>query len=119
MLSALVQRLYNIRGEKYISRKKTIIDLCSSAYPDVRPWQVKKYCIVLPRQNNAADATEMESLYYTYLSLLLHPIDGNEAARRDPRLVAVSKTGALIMLFNSSCVILTFFTNRNGAKCLS
>jgi hypothetical protein len=91
MLSALVQRLYNINGEKGTSRKKTIIELCSSAYSDIRPWQVKKYCLQVPSQNGSHDACEMENLYYTYLSLLLHPHDGNETARRDSSLVAVSR----------------------------
>jgi hypothetical protein len=33
---------------------------------------------------------ELKELYYTYLSLLLHPSDGHEAARHDSSLVRVS-----------------------------
>jgi hypothetical protein len=33
---------------------------------------------------------ELKELYYTYLSLLLHPSDGHEAARHDHSLVQVS-----------------------------
>ena len=90
MLSAVMQRLYNINSERTIERKKKLIELCSAAYPDVRPWQVKRHCVTLPQSKPTSDADEMANLYYVYLTFLLHPTEGNEIARRDPSLVAVS-----------------------------
>jgi hypothetical protein len=89
MLSAVVQLLHGIRQEYSKERKISIIDLCSSAFPDVRPWQVAKSCGV--GQGDSDDTSyEMLHLYYTYLTLLLHPVDGHDSARHDPRLVQVS-----------------------------
>lgn len=91
MLSAVVQLLYGIQKETSRERKRAIIDLSTAAYPDLRPWQAKKACDV--SQNvNASEAfrEEMRNWYYSYLTLLLDPIDGHDAARRDPSLVKVS-----------------------------
>jgi len=90
MLSAVVQLLYGIQKESSRERKRAIIDLATAAYPDLRPWQAKKACDV-SRNASASEAVreEMGEMYYTYLSLLLHPTDGHDAARRDAPLVKV------------------------------
>ncbi|GAX28159.1 hypothetical protein FisN_6Lh015 [Fistulifera solaris] len=84
MLSAFVERLHTIQGEKLDGSSRKIVDLCASAYPDLQPWQVKKQCIV-------ADGSKFQrpllDLFYTYLTDLLHPIDGQDAAKRDNYLV--------------------------------
>lgn len=92
MLSAVVQLLHGIQKEKTHDRKLAIIDLCSSAYPDVRPWQVAKSCRFTQKDRKllTSSENEMNDLYYAYLSLLLHPQDGHDSARRDPELVKVS-----------------------------
>ena len=87
MLSAVLQLLQGIQKETTQEGKQAIIDLCASAYPDVRPWQVDGACHVSVAPNSRAN---MNDLYYTYLSLLLHPIDGHDSARRDPSLVKVN-----------------------------
>lgn len=79
MLSAVLQLLNGIEESKTMDRKHAIIDLCVSAYPDLRPWQVAKTC------NTTGPSTS--NLYYRYLSLLLHPTEGHELARRDRDLV--------------------------------
>lgn len=91
MLTAIVQRLYSIHAEKTLERKTKLIEVCSAAYPDIRPWQVKKQCMLLPTSKGTSDAVLMAKLYYTYLTLLLHPSEGNDIARRDTKLVAVSR----------------------------
>lgn len=80
MLSAIVHLVSQIHEETNAERKEAIVGLCATAYPDVRPWQVKSAC-----DDSDAD------LYYTYLSVLLQPIDGNELAQQDARLVKVSR----------------------------
>lgn len=96
MLTAIVQRLYDINKEQSLERKRKLIEVCSSAYPDVRPWQVKKMCNL---QSESVDATFMANLYYTYLSLLLHASEGHESARRDPKLVSVRFLGLFYFCF--------------------
>jgi hypothetical protein len=86
MLSAIVQRLQEIRSETNADRRITTVELCSAAYPDVRPWQVKKQCYSTP-SGNAKGTEPLEDLYYIYLSMLLHPTDGHDVARHDPALV--------------------------------
>jgi hypothetical protein len=55
---------------------------------------MKKECC--PEEDTATEPltgalkVELKDLYYTYLSLLLHPSDGHEAARHDSSLVQVS-----------------------------
>lgn len=112
MLSAVVQLLYEIQNETNRERKRAIIDLATAAYPDLRPWQAKKACDVSRKNTQASEATreEMKNLYYSYLSLLLDPTDGHDAARRDPALVKVR--------FQSSVVILSRFrTSFIHAQC--
>jgi hypothetical protein len=90
----VIQRLHLIRTEPAPERRLRTIDLCASAFPDVRPWQMKKEC--WPEEDTATESltgamkVELKDLYYTYLSLLLHPSDGHEAARHDISLVQVS-----------------------------
>lgn len=90
MLSAVVQLLYGIQKETNRERKRAIIDLATAAYPDLRPWQAKKACEVSPNaQSSEAFQEEMRNWYYSYLTQLLDPADGHDAARRDPSLVKV------------------------------
>jgi hypothetical protein len=77
-----------------VERRRVVRDLCVSAYPDVQPWQVRKACLAPPRQTlddlerkPICSDTEMETLYYTYMSHLLNPLDGHEDARHDADLV--------------------------------
>ena len=64
---------------------------------------MKKEC--WPEEDNATESLmetmklELKDLYYTYLSLLLHPSDGHEAARHDSSLVQVS----LFVVASLSC----------------
>ena len=85
MLSAIVQRLQEIRRASG-DRRSITIELCAAAYPDVRPWQVDRQCRgPPPPDTNLSKA--LKDLYYNYLSMLLHPHDGNDAARHDVTLV--------------------------------
>ncbi len=92
MMSAILQQLQGILNETSFDRKQTIIDLCAAAHPDIRPWQVERAC-------NEGQPQSSNNLYYLYLSQLLHPIDGHDAARRDAFLVKVSSATRLSMLF--------------------
>jgi hypothetical protein len=120
MLSAVIQRLHDIRGETTWERKLAIIDVCSSAYPDVRPWQVKRECVSLASEApNLSDGQreELNDLYYTYLSLLLHPMDGHATARHDRALVQVWSQLRSLRPFHflfSHFAICPYF--RNGAN---
>ena len=73
-------------------KRKVILDLCVSGYPDIQPWQVRSAYFSLP-QLKAEDTRDqcsqaiMADLYYTYLSHLLNPIEGNETAREDSSLI--------------------------------
>lgn len=83
MLSAVIQQLYNIHQESLSKEKRlAVIDCCTSAYPDVRPWQVRLVCV-----ENATENVDFSPLYYTFLSALLHPLDGHDSARNDKSLV--------------------------------
>lgn len=75
MLSAVLQLLQSIHQETLPDRKQVVLDFCVSAYPDIQPWQVERACEGAP------------DVYYTFLSQLLHPMDGHDAARRDSLLV--------------------------------
>lgn len=89
MLSAVMRRIRDIRSTPSAERRKATINLCYQAYPDLRPWQVKKECIgtTNPLDEKSGTEKELANLYYSYLSLLLHPTDGHEGARHDPALV--------------------------------
>lgn len=96
MLSAVVQRLRGLSKENSPELRQATIDLCASAYPDVQPWQVQKQCRPFPKTDQ--ENKELADLYYTYLSLLLHSMDGHESARRNSDLVKVSDKGLLVRL---------------------
>lgn len=100
MLSAVVHLLYGIHKETSRERKRAIIDLAAAAYPDVRPWQAKKACTISQTGIPQSRQEEMNGWYYSYLTLLLHPTDGHDAARRDPSLVKVRKSRGCISLFS-------------------
>ena len=93
-LSALLQCLGEIRRETS-ERQRLIKTLCVSAYPDLQPWQVKKACIgqTMKQDSRKSSVDEgLPELYYSYLSQLLDPIEGQEAARQNGKLVEV-RTG--------------------------
>ncbi|GKY96058.1 hypothetical protein MPSEU_000566000 [Mayamaea pseudoterrestris] len=89
MLSGVLQLLASIRACAMKERRLSIIDLCASAFPDVRPSQVKVACGICDQNTSIPDPAQLEfdELYYIYLSQLLHPIEGHETARRDTLLV--------------------------------
>jgi hypothetical protein len=84
MLSAIIQQIGKIEMKKPEERIH-LIHLAVSAYPDLRPWILRNACIEKLRSETEID--EFKGLYYTYLSLLLHPSDGHEGARKDIELV--------------------------------
>ena len=89
MLSAVMQRLRDIKSAKSPERQLATVDLCNKAYPDLRPWQVKKECDEISGPARiSGDDNDVSDLYYTYLCQLLHPIEGHDGARHDPALVA-------------------------------
>ena len=86
----MLQQLNEIRFEAKEERRKVLRDLCVSAYPDVQTWQVRMACISPKDPKDTREQcskTLMEDLYYSYMSHLLNPMDGNEAARQDAELV--------------------------------
>ena len=86
MLSAVVQRLHGLQTESSPELRQATIDLCVSAFPDVQPWQVKAQCCGISGTDE--EASVLADLHYSYLSLLLHPVDGHE---RSNQLVNVSR----------------------------
>lgn len=94
MLSAIVKYLPLIRREPNADRRQTLVDICVSAYPDLCPWQVKQALLENKDAAVSGDTVKnigksLKELYYYYLSNLLHPQDGHEAARHDADLVEV------------------------------
>ena len=87
-LSAVLKLLEDIRFETNEGRRKVLLDMCVGGYPDIQPWLVRTACLSPPqsgsneKRNHCSNDT-MEQIYYTYLSRLLHPVDGHEAARED------------------------------------
>lgn len=113
MLSAVLQLLQSIVHDTAKDRRLSILELCAAAFPDVQPWQVRKTSAAI-KENE-----EQESLYYRYLSLLLHPIDGNEMARRDADLVkvrtrAMYENAASNILSKEWCRLSIEAIRRNG-----
>jgi len=87
MLSALSSKLEGFTKKK-LQMQSHLINFSVSAYPDLRPWQVRKACLI--DQDNTDVDCDMDILaefYYTYLSHLLHPSHGHDSARSDARLV--------------------------------
>lgn len=83
--------MQNIQFDRRGERRDLVRDLCISAYPDVQPWQVRQACLdnIVDQSDSRTHCSEecLEDLYYSYLSRLLSPSDGNDAARHDPELV--------------------------------
>jgi hypothetical protein len=95
-LSAVVSKLSIVRYETKAERRRVLINLCMSAYPDIQPWQLREACLEPPSPANSdaeikKPCTEecLRKLFYEYLSMLLHPVDGHDDARRDSNLVKV------------------------------
>lgn len=89
MLSAFIESLHALRKEKLVESGRKVIDWCACAYPDLQPWQVKKECMVPDGSKSQESCVD---LYYAYLTDLLHPIDGNDTAKKEAYLVNVSCT---------------------------
>jgi hypothetical protein len=83
--------LKNVQFDRKDERRDLIRDLCISAYPDVLPWQVRQACLdqAIEMNDSPIPCSKecLEDLYYSYLSHLLSPLDGNDAARHDAELV--------------------------------
>lgn len=88
MLSAVIQMLWDIQNVS-LEMKQATIDLCASAYPDIRPWQVREQCVGDFISIPSARQCALDDVYYLYLSHLLNPQDGHDAARKDLSLVKV------------------------------
>jgi hypothetical protein len=95
-LSAVVSKLSIVRYDTKAERRRVLINLCMSAYPDIQPWQVREACLELPPPVKSdteifKPCTEecLRKLFYLYLSMLLHPVDGHNVARLDSNLVKV------------------------------
>ena len=88
-LSAVLTLLQAIQKETKIERRDIIRSMCISAYPDIQPWQVRQACYESERGSKQVQQVEswLEDFYYSYLSQLLHPNEGNEAARHNKALV--------------------------------
>lgn len=101
MLSAIVTRLYGIRKEPISDRRQDMMHICVLAYPDLRPWQVRQACLgnedTAPMDEVTGTGLDFHKMYYDYLSLLLHPTDGHDAARQDAELVTVSMKSRTVL----------------------
>lgn len=99
--------------------------MCVSAFPDVQPWQVRKACLGRMYKSSSSrssssgttttattptSATELKKsisedilhdFYYSYLTMLMDPVEGHDDARHDANLVEV-RTGFLLVFFNVS-----------------
>lgn len=90
-LSAVNELLNSVRYQEDKQQREIIRNMCISAYPDLRPWQFRKACLNIDKPTTRLQMTDDESwlmdYYYEYLSMLLHPQQGNDAARIDTTLV--------------------------------
>jgi hypothetical protein len=118
MLSAVVRRIRDLQNEPSSEMRRVTIELSASAYPDIRPWQVRIEC---EGRRSGAKVTQadLNDLYYLYLSLLLHPMDGHDAARRDPTRVKVSEWPARLLVAIDRLLIVRSVFVSNGAIFLS
>jgi hypothetical protein len=89
MLSAILSRIQGIRNEPKSKRRQDMMNICVLAYPDLRPWQVRQACLGenFTSSHSTTSDLEFHKMYYEYLSLLLHPWEGHDAARQDAELV--------------------------------
>jgi hypothetical protein len=85
MLSAIAYCVRTLKKQK-VEGRSHLIHLCVSAYPDLRPWLVRKGCLGDCKASEGYDE-DLKDLYYAYLSLLLHPFDGHDLARQEDELV--------------------------------
>ena len=99
MLSAILLQLpevvkgYKNNGPNYF------FPLLVSAYPYIKPWQVREAAFAKESSNNnyqqqsrTADHARMpdfDAFYYSYLSYLLDPEEGIDSARHNAELVEV------------------------------
>lgn len=83
----MLKYLRQIREEPLGQRRKLIKNLSVAAYPDIQPWQVKKACLLDTTPETWTEDSNHAKFYYSYLSLLLDPVEGVEAARQDAKLV--------------------------------
>jgi len=79
------------------------LTLMISAYPDLKPWQVKQYC-------TSSGSEESSLYYYKYMTLLLDPTDGMQKARQDKELVSVSVRSAKLVAGKDFYTIFTALT---------
>ena len=77
MLSALHELLESGAYDS-MTTNFDMIRLLVSAYPDLTPMSVR-----------AASYKSSSDFYFNYLSLLMHPDEGSDAAKRDGELVKV------------------------------
>lgn len=92
MLSALHDLLQS-GAFNSMSNTFDITRMLVSAYPDLTPMSVK-----------AASCESTNDFYFNYLSLLMHPDEGSDAAKRDRDLVKVSKYASLALYIScDSC----------------
>jgi hypothetical protein len=102
-LSALLEFLHKVRYETQQSRK-VIQSLCVAAYPDVQPWQVKRACLdpfLVDESKQACGDETLRDFYYSYLSQLLDPIEGHEAAKHNTKLIKVSPKRRMPILLSN------------------
>lgn len=125
MLSAILDSLKNM------TFSTADIPLLTLAYPDLKPWQVKK---VFLNDNTSESKDESSSssksdkmgnkldlsFYYVYLSTLLHQSNGHHQARHDIHIVNVSLilSSQHVVLLSEFYVPLTYFLfyYRNGVN---
>lgn len=77
MLSAL-HELLQTGAYNTMSENVDVTRLLVSSYPDLSPTSVKN-----------ASAEDLNDFYFNYLSLLMHPDEGSDAAKDNARLVRV------------------------------
>lgn len=106
MLSAIIQRLRVIRLDKRAEHRRSLISLAASAFPDLRPWQLR--AALLSNEDEKNEAEGLSELYYEYLSLLLHPLHGNGKARRDASLIQVRLTKYLRLRWQVSHLLFVY-----------
>jgi hypothetical protein len=94
LLSAILKLLPTLVKEDPKKREiHHMMPLLVAAYPDLRPWQVRKAATVTnadgEKISKSTTIKDNNDFYYNYLSLLLHPEEGSDTARRDGSLVEV------------------------------